>query len=261
MNGENLDTQRLNYDAIAHVYDEPLRDHPADPHLAQIMAEQGIPEADLKVLDMGCGTGKQQGANRAAYPAASLFGLDLFYGMLNIAKRRSDAVNWVQGSSSAAPLASDLFHVITNQFSYPHVQDKVGMIRETYRLLRPRGRFILRNIEPWSMPDWLIYRYFPEAWGLDSADFLPVDQITSLLSRAGFGSIETTFEDVSTFQTLVEFYEYASDRHRSSEFMAISDEAYAAGLDRLRTEIEAQQGDHPQVKSQVILVTIKAVKF
>jgi ubiquinone/menaquinone biosynthesis C-methylase UbiE len=37
---------------------------------------------------------------------------------------------------------------ITNQFSYPHVLDKPGMILETYCVLKPGGRFVMTNIDP-----------------------------------------------------------------------------------------------------------------
>jgi hypothetical protein len=51
--------QRVDYDHIAHLYDEPLRDHAPDPGLAEHLFEHLQPGASsLHVLNMGCSTGK-----------------------------------------------------------------------------------------------------------------------------------------------------------------------------------------------------------
>ncbi|NJN54677.1 MAG: noncanonical pyrimidine nucleotidase, YjjG family [Anaerolineae bacterium] len=54
----NLSKQRLNYDAIAHLYDEPLRDHVVDEHLIQF-GKAHCSAVPGHILDMGCGTGKR----------------------------------------------------------------------------------------------------------------------------------------------------------------------------------------------------------
>lgn len=56
--------QRVNYDKIAHLYDEPLRDYGVDGNLLAFVTERpDIDPSSLAVLDVGCGTGKQQTAN------------------------------------------------------------------------------------------------------------------------------------------------------------------------------------------------------
>ncbi len=83
-----LNQQRVNYDLIAHLYDEPSRDHVADAQLSRFIHEH--PELDLsalRVLDMGCGTGKQIAADHDQWPGMRLNGLDLFQGMLQQARR------------------------------------------------------------------------------------------------------------------------------------------------------------------------------
>jgi SAM-dependent methyltransferase len=49
--------QRVNYDTVAHLYDEPLRDYDTDPDLIFFGEEHPHLElAELFVLDLGCGT-------------------------------------------------------------------------------------------------------------------------------------------------------------------------------------------------------------
>ena len=52
----DISKQRLNYDRIAHLYDEPIRDYNVDPNLVDFLAQQ--PQSK-RILDLGCGTGKQ----------------------------------------------------------------------------------------------------------------------------------------------------------------------------------------------------------
>lgn len=127
---------RVDYDLIAHLYDEPQRDHGVDPGLSLFLSQRpAIDPRQMAVLDMGCGTGKQLAANRGRFSDASLTGMDFFLGMLKQARKRSRDVFWVQGDSASPPFSSTSFDYITNQFSYPHVREKSRLVAETYRLL------------------------------------------------------------------------------------------------------------------------------
>jgi SAM-dependent methyltransferase len=57
------------------------------------------------------------------------------------------------------------------QFAFHHVADKAGLLRAVLRLLRPGGRFVMRNMCPQESGDWLYYEYFPEAKFVDLRDF------------------------------------------------------------------------------------------
>ncbi len=61
----------VDYDESAQRYDEPSRDHEADSGLAAFLAEPAsVAASKPRVLDIGCGTGKQIRANRVAKHAA-----------------------------------------------------------------------------------------------------------------------------------------------------------------------------------------------
>jgi ubiquinone/menaquinone biosynthesis C-methylase UbiE len=53
----------------------PHREKSADPKLIAFLAERG-PTASLTLLDIACGTGNQQIANRGLAPDAKFVGLD-----------------------------------------------------------------------------------------------------------------------------------------------------------------------------------------
>ncbi|MFZ0547992.1 MAG: class I SAM-dependent methyltransferase [Candidatus Promineifilaceae bacterium] len=251
----DLSKQRLNYDKIAHLYDEPMRDHDVDPNLTAYLAQQSDNTAVKRILDMGCGTGKQLTADYGAFPSLQLTGMDLFSGMLHIAQKRNSFVSWVQGDSANPPFASGSFDYITNQFSYQHVQHQEKMVAQIYRLLKQGGRFVMNNIDPWHMREWLIYQFFPAAWELDTKDFLPTEEFVRLMKTAGFIHIAVFRRNHLTEMTLDDVFAYVSKRERSSEFMAISDEDYAQGVRDVAQKIDALGAD-TTIQSAFCFLTI-----
>ena len=252
--------KRVNYDEIADKYDEPSRDHGVDANLiAFLRVRSPTVTSRVRLLDVGCGTGKQIQANRAAFPGAAIVGTDLSIGMLRIARGRCRDVPWVQGDGSNLPFRHDAFDYVSNQFSYPHMQEKERFIAEVLRVLRPGGRFVMTNVDPWSMDGWILYRFFPEARELDHRDFMTAEEFCDAMRSAGFAYIETRREHRRTRERLGEYLAYASERHRTSHFMAMSDAEYRAGLGRVERAVAAA---HPEdtVPSETCLLTIRGDK-
>ncbi len=247
--------QRLNYDKIAHLYDEPIRDYPVDPNLMQFLYEQPEKERERWVLDLGCGTGKQLTADFQTLSDIHLVGMDLFSGMLQVAQKRGPAIRWVQGDSANPPFASNRFDYIINQFSYQHVQEQEKMVAEIYRLLKPGGRFVMNNIDPWHMTEWVIYQFFPATWDLDVVDFLTTEQFVSVMEHVGFGRVEVSRRQMNAEMTMKEVYDYSAKRSRASQFMAISDDAYASGLRKVEQTLESQ-GAEATIHSTFCFLTI-----
>jgi SAM-dependent methyltransferase len=255
----DLSKQRLNYDKIAHLYDEPIRDYDVDPNLVEYLAQRPSGSPKTRILDLGCGTGKQLTADASRLANIQLVGQDLFAGMLAIAQKRGPSVAWVQADNANPPFAQGIFDYITNQFNYQHVQQREKMIAALFRLLKPGGRFVMNNIDPWQMRNWLIYHFFPATWELDMQDFLPVERLVGLLETAGFTDIKVSRRSLDSDLTLREVYVYCSRRTAASQFMAIPDEDYAKGLSQLQKQI-ASLGSEAKYRSTFCFLTILADK-
>lgn len=255
-----LTTRRVDYDQIAQLYDEPGRDFDPDSELLHFLEQQaGTDLSGFRILDMGCGTGKQLAADHARLPAMRLVGLDLFCGMLRQARKRCAEVAWIQGDSTRPPFADAAFDYITNQFSYHHISDKTRLFSGTYRLLKPGGRLAITNLDPWTMDDWIVYRYFPASRACDLVDFLPEDQLVSVLRGAGFRNIRVRREFTHSEETLGGFLHYASQRHRTSHFMEMEDRDYEAGIASIKESIR-RRGGEARVPSDICLIWLTGDK-
>ena len=247
---------RQDYDPIAHLYDHRNRDHTVDPDLVEFLERRG--SAAVRVADVGCGTGKQLAANRERFPDLAMLGVDRSLNMLRIARERARSVAWVHGDGQALPLASASVDYLTNQYSYAHIPDKRAFFSEVFRVLRPRGRFVLKNIDPWAMPDWIIYRFFPEAREVDYRDFRPVGELAALLQEIGFTGVQVRRTEDRKEESLRAFL--ARERHSASQFAVISDAAFEAGKRRVREALGAGDPD-ATLTSVAALIVVRADKM
>jgi ubiquinone/menaquinone biosynthesis C-methylase UbiE len=96
----------VDYDAIAELYDStPYRTKPVDPELLAFLRERPS-AAGLTLIDIGCGTGNQLIANRAAVAPAQMVGVGRFVGMLGQAQTKAAQIAWVQADGSCMPPAA-----------------------------------------------------------------------------------------------------------------------------------------------------------
>jgi ubiquinone/menaquinone biosynthesis C-methylase UbiE len=242
-------TSPVNYDAIAHLYDaQPYRRKIADPELLAF-ADKRVPSGGLSILDIACGTGSQLAANRSVMSDARFVGLDRSLGMLRQAQTKAPDIAWVQADAAMLPFPPQSFDFVTCQFGFHHLPDKARMLSAVFQVLRPAGRFVIRNLCPQEHPDWLYYDYFPEAQTLDLADFWPHEAIAATMTAIGFTAVTVALEHVRFEQDLRTWLDLVRRRDLNSQLMAISDAAYAAGVRRIEREAAdetapRQRADH-----------------
>jgi demethylmenaquinone methyltransferase / 2-methoxy-6-polyprenyl-1,4-benzoquinol methylase len=131
---------RRMFDRIAPVYDAMNRLMTAgmDRRWRRLTAEAVVRRGD-RVLDACCGTGDLALAGLRA-GAETVVGVDFSEPMLTRARRKSGAVEWLEGDVLALPFEAGAFDAVTVGFGIRNVDDLDASLRELQRVLKPGGR-------------------------------------------------------------------------------------------------------------------------
>ena len=124
----------------AGVYEMCKKDYP--DVLAELEKE---PFSDL--LDCGCGTGPMLTLLHEKYPEKHYTGIDLTPRMIEVAKAKNmEGVDLVVGDCEHLPFEEGSFDAVICCESFHHYPDPQAFFDSVYRVLRPGGRFILRDM-------------------------------------------------------------------------------------------------------------------
>jgi demethylmenaquinone methyltransferase/2-methoxy-6-polyprenyl-1,4-benzoquinol methylase len=137
---------RRMFDRIAPVYDAMNRIMTVglDVRWRRLTAQAAVRPGD-RALDACCGTGDLALACLAA-GAGSVVGLDFSERMLERARRKSSAVEWLAGDLLALPFADESFDAATVGFGVRNVDDLERGLAELRRVLRPGAALAILEI-------------------------------------------------------------------------------------------------------------------
>jgi demethylmenaquinone methyltransferase / 2-methoxy-6-polyprenyl-1,4-benzoquinol methylase len=140
------DGVRRMFDRIAPVYDAMNRVMTAglDRRWRAATVAQAVRQGD-RVLDACYGTGDLALAARRA-GAGEVVGLDFSERMLERARAKEPAVEWVRGDVLALPFPDGSFDAATIGFGIRNVEDLEAGLRELRRVLAPGGRLAILEI-------------------------------------------------------------------------------------------------------------------
>ena len=109
--------------------------------------EEAVKELFSDLLDAGCGTGAMLGMFKRDYPDKNYTGVDLSEKMIETAnKKHIDGICFVAGDCENLPFADNRFDVVTCSMSFHHYPNPEKFFMSLQRVLRPGGRFILRDM-------------------------------------------------------------------------------------------------------------------
>ena len=108
------------------------------------------PQADERVLDVGCGTGVlTRLLAQVVGPEGRLVGLDLNPEMLAVARQvplgseATKPIEWQEGSATALPFQDEAFDVVFCEFGLMLFSDRSGALQEMHRVLVRDGRLAI----------------------------------------------------------------------------------------------------------------------
>jgi ubiquinone/menaquinone biosynthesis C-methylase UbiE len=104
-----------------------------DEVVAQLRGHQSA-----RVVDIACGTGILADRIERELHPAQVYGVDMSEGMLNQARSRSTAVEWLRGPAEQLPFDDDALDAVVTTSAF-HFFDQPAALREFYRVLSPGG--------------------------------------------------------------------------------------------------------------------------
>jgi demethylmenaquinone methyltransferase / 2-methoxy-6-polyprenyl-1,4-benzoquinol methylase len=187
------------YDAMNHVMTAGL-----DRRWRKLTAK-AVVWPGARVLDACCGTGDL--AVEDERRGGRVVALDFSERMLERARKKSGAIEWVQGDALALPFEDDAFDAATVGFGVRNFADLEVGLRELARVLRPGGKLAVLEI---TRPRGILRPFF-RLWfdvlvpvagrvlpGGKAYTYLPAsvrrfpgpDDLSRLLGAAGFAEVE-----------------------------------------------------------------------
>ncbi len=163
-----------------------------------LKAFNDIPEKQIRLLDVACGTGRTLRNIRAMLPKASLFGVDLSPNYLRKANQLLSEIpqelpQLIQANAEDLPFPDNLFHGLTCVFLFHELPASVRqrVIDECFRVTKPGGIFIIcDSIQLQDYPDFKpMLENFSKTFHEPYYHHYMTDNLEEKLEKAGFQTL------------------------------------------------------------------------
>jgi len=102
----------------------------------------------MNILDIGCGPGNFLHCQLNWYNGSNITGLDISEELLNYAKSYYSTCKFIRGSAEVLPFRRESFDIVSALQVIEHLYNPSAFLEEVYRILKPRGLFLLATPNP-----------------------------------------------------------------------------------------------------------------
>ena len=132
------------FDRAAEKFDD---DDPSVYNIYPDVLAEAVREPFSDLLDACCGTGAMLGMFQEDYPDRNYTWVDLSEKMIEAANgKHINGIRFITGDCENLPFAAGSFDVVTCSMSFHHYPNPEKFFMSLHRVLRPGGRFILRDM-------------------------------------------------------------------------------------------------------------------
>jgi ubiquinone/menaquinone biosynthesis C-methylase UbiE len=230
------------YDEIGTGYDATRK---ADPYITSRIIRYLDVDDEGQCLDAACGTGNYTIAI-AERTGSAFHGIDESEHMIGIARKKSQAIQWMIGDVASLPYKDNTFSGAICILAIHHFRDLNGAFEQLFRVLS-RGRLVIFTSDKRQMEGYWLNEYFPEMMRMSTTIMPGIEEVSHALETAGFENIVT--EKYEVRPDLQDWFLYCGKheprmyldpltRKGSSAFASFANEdAVARGLKRLSRDI------------------------
>ena len=220
--------QTVNYNEISKIYDDVRI---SDLALIQRLIQALPSRPDLRVLDIGCGTGNYTDLFQKL-TQIEVYGVEPSAGMLEKARHKNNHITFKIGQADNIPFDNDFFDFVYMTDVIHHVPDINAMFAEIWRVLKPGGMGCIVTQSHQQIEARPIARYFPGTARVDKERYPDIDEIIQAASTQGFTQTKGEILSEESVELDNGYLELVRKKGYSMLHL-ISDEEYRAGLKAL----------------------------
>ena len=136
-------------------------------------------DKELKILDIGCGTGQLINEIRQQFQCVNYLGIDVAENMIDIAKKNNEYENIKFKTCSIETFdCQDKYDIIICTHAFPYFPNKEDMMKKIASLCNEKGQVIIVNSSTNSLKD-LIINFFLKAT-TSKAKYLSINEMKKL---------------------------------------------------------------------------------
>ncbi len=229
------------YNSIGDSYDATRQ---ADKNIVSILIKHLALKKEDNILDIGCGSGNYTVALHNN--GINIEGLDYSETMLQHARNKNAAIKYQLGDSCSLPYNDARFNGTLFLLSTHHIHNLSQALQEAFRVI-DRGRCLIMTATPEQMYSYWLWEYFPDMMRNGSKLMKSYEDLSALLSNAGFTNIyQDKFFVTNELQDLFlgsgkyrpEIYLDPTVRRNISSFhVSANTQEVHSGLEKLKSDI------------------------
>ena len=220
--------QPVDYNKISQIYDDVRA---GDLALIRCLI-QALPSCpDLRILDIGCGTGNYTDLFQKL-TQAEVYGVEPSEGMLAKARQKNERITFKTGLADHIPFEDDFFDFVYMTDVIHHIPNIEAMFAEIWRVLRSGGMGCIVTQSHRQIEARPIAQYFPSTARVDKERYPDIDEIIEAAQAQGFTRTEGEILSEEPLELDDSYLELVRKKGYSMLHL-ISDEEYQTGLEAL----------------------------